>query len=160
MGILYGLNRRKGREMITVLEVAIAILTFESMPPKKLQKLCYYAYAWYLTLNKKYLFQGPFEAWIHGPVHPDLYQSYKEYGWMSIPQVSNKPDVVDDNIYEFLGFVYESYGEFSGDQLEAITHDEKPWVEARGSLREYEPSNNPINDTTIVDFYSQRLNGE
>lgn len=159
MAILYGLKRRKGKEMITVLDVALAMLTFESMVPKKLQKLCYYAYAWYLTLHNERLFRGPFEAWIHGPVHSDLYQLYKGYGWSSIPLESTKPSIITEDVYEFLGFVYESYGEFSGDQLEAITHDEIPWIEARGALREYEPSNAPLSDSTITNFYSQKLNG-
>lgn len=34
---------------------------------KKLQKLLYYAQAWYLVYNKKPLFNDDIEAWIHGP---------------------------------------------------------------------------------------------
>lgn len=156
MAILYGLNRKKGREMITVLDVAQAMLTLESMPHKKLQKLCYYTYAWFLTFNKERLFAGPFEAWIHGPVHPELYQAYKDYGWKPIDQVSSDSIVsVDDKTYDFVKIIYNAYGHLSGDQLEAVTHDEEPWIEARNGIPEYEPSQNAINDDTIIRFYKE-----
>lgn len=105
MAKVYGFDRenRKGREMITVLDVARAMLTFESMPHKKLQKLCYYTYAWFLTFYRERLFNGPFEAWIHGPVHPELYQFYKENGWKPIDQVSRESLAnIDEKTYEFL----------------------------------------------------------
>jgi len=44
--------------------------------------------AWFLTFYDAHLFQGPFEAWIHGPVHTVLYHTYKEYGWRPIEQVT------------------------------------------------------------------------
>lgn len=156
MAKVYGFNRenRKGREIITVLDVASAMLTFESMPHKKLQKLCYYTYAWFLTFYGEHLFSGLFEAWIHGPVHPDLYQVYKENGWKPIDQVSRDSLTnISAETYEFLGIIYGSYGGLTGDELEAVTHDEEPWTEARGGLPEYEPSQNPINEDTIIRFY-------
>lgn len=158
MAILYGLKRKKGRDMnnLTVFDIARAMLTFESMPHKKLQKLCYYSYAWFLTFYHERLFPGPFEAWIHGPVHADLYHSYKGYGWRYINQVSREslPNI-DEQTYDFLKVIYGSYGGLTGDELEAVTHDETPWVEARRGLPEYEPSKNPINDDTIIRFYKE-----
>ena len=35
----------------------------------KLQKLLYYVQAWSYGINKKSMFTGDFEAWIHGPVN-------------------------------------------------------------------------------------------
>lgn len=139
----------------TVFDIANALLTFESMPHKKLQKLCYYAYAWYLTFYNEHLFPGPFEAWIHGPVHSDLYHSYKGYGRRFIEQIPMSSMNLDTDTFEFLKQVYSSYGELSGDQLEAVTHDEEPWKEARWGLSEYEPSRNLINDHTIIRFYRE-----
>lgn len=46
----------------------------------KLQKLLYYAQAWYLV-NKgknKRLFIGKFEAWVHGPVNREIFNRFKE----------------------------------------------------------------------------------
>lgn len=43
----------------------------------KLQKLVYYAQAWYLAIYGQSLFDEDFEAWVHGPIIPSLYQKYK-----------------------------------------------------------------------------------
>ena len=68
-------------------------LSVSSMSNKKLQKLCYYAYCWYIVFYNdielitkenmgdiRVLCSEPFQAWIHGPVSPQLYQRYKSYG--------------------------------------------------------------------------------
>ncbi|WP_374049741.1 type II toxin-antitoxin system antitoxin SocA domain-containing protein [Paenibacillus larvae] len=38
---------------------------------------------------RKKLFDDNFEAWVHGPVNPQLYTEYREYGWQEIPQEIN-----------------------------------------------------------------------
>ena len=47
----------------------------------KLQKLVYYAQAWYLALHGKRLFPAEFQAWVHGPVCHSLYQRFRGYAW-------------------------------------------------------------------------------
>ncbi|WP_336507207.1 Panacea domain-containing protein [Paenibacillus larvae] len=61
-------ERAKTIQESTVYDVAKAFLHLESMTPKKLQKLCYYAYSFYLAIYEKKLFDDNFEAWVHGPV--------------------------------------------------------------------------------------------
>ena len=39
----------------------------------KLQKLLYYAQAWYLALHNEPLFPESIEAWVHGPAVPPVY---------------------------------------------------------------------------------------
>lgn len=108
----------------------------ESMSPKKLEKLCYYAYAWYITLNKKRLFNQHFEAWIPGPVNPDLFHKYREYGWNVIPQVPKLPIEIAENEYlcGFLEKIFESYGGFDAGELVYLTCQEDPWKNARKGL--------------------------
>ena len=60
--------------MSDIRKVAQYFLSKESMSHKKLQKLCYYAQAWYLANYGKPLMPNRFEAWVHGPVSPDLYR--------------------------------------------------------------------------------------
>ena len=60
-----------------ILDVARTFLYMDSMSHKKLQKLCYYAQAWYVTIKNKPLFEDDIEAWVHGPVVPSLYSQYK-----------------------------------------------------------------------------------
>lgn len=157
-------NRMKNRNNdITIFSVANTFLNMESMSPKKLQKLCFYAYAWYMTLNnKKKLFNEHFEAWIHGPVNPALYQKYREWGWNSIPREKKLPPEIADNpeISEFIQEVYDSYGHLDADQLEYLTHNEDPWILARSGLKPYETSTNQISDTEIYKYYSRSLENE
>ena len=87
-----------------ILEVADAFLYLDSMSPKKLQKLCYYAQGWYAGLTGRRLFTNELEAWIHGPVSPKLYEKYKMYGYENIPQ----KDVNTEDI-ELRGIVEQIY---------------------------------------------------
>lgn len=57
-----------------IFDLAKAFLYISSMTNKKLQKLCFYAKAWYLALYDENLISEPFEAWVHGAVQPSLYQ--------------------------------------------------------------------------------------
>ncbi|MGA1282896.1 MAG: Panacea domain-containing protein [Prochlorothrix sp.] len=94
----------------------------------KLQKLVYYAQGFHLALFDEPLFAEPIEAWTHGPVVPDLYRAYKEYGAGSIP----RPEEINFEIYtdeqqELLDEVYAVYGQFSAWKLRNMTHGEAPW---------------------------------
>ena len=101
-----------------ILEVADAFLYLDSMSPKKLQKLCYYAQGWYAGLTGRRLFTNELEAWIHGPVSPKLYEKYKMYGYENIPQKDvNTEDIELRGIAEQ---IYRIYGKLDGDELEQL----------------------------------------
>ena len=44
----------------------------------KLHKLLYYVQAWHLAFYGERLFDGGFQAWIHGPVNREIYDRFKE----------------------------------------------------------------------------------
>lgn len=123
----------------------------------KLQKLVYYAQAWHLAIKGKALFNEKIEAWIHGPVTPELYNSYKIYGFNVIdppklPKVDlDKPqrDLVDE--------VWQIYGGLSGRVLETLTHQEDPWIKARGNASPESPSNNTISLDSMRLYYRNLL---
>lgn len=94
----------------------------------KIQKLAYYAQGFSLALLGKPLYAQPIEAWMHGPVVPELYHAYKQYGTNALP----KPTDFDHGKFsedesELLDEVYKVYGQFSAWKLRNMTHDEKPW---------------------------------
>lgn len=155
----FGQVKNMSTSQITISSVAKAFLNMESMTPKKLQKLCYYAYGWYYALERKHLFANQFEAWIHGPVDPGLYNEYKEFGWREIDQEDFIPKEISENteVMEFLEEVYASYGDLDGNQLEYLTHRESPWLEARKGLKGYESSKNPIRDDIILEFFTREM---
>uniref|UniRef100_A9A7H7 Putative prophage protein (Ps3) n=1 Tax=Methanococcus maripaludis (strain C6 / ATCC BAA-1332) TaxID=444158 RepID=A9A7H7_METM6 len=137
----------------TIFELANWFLSKSSMTHKKLQKLCYYAVAWHYALYDKQLISNDtFEAWVHGPVSRELYEKYRGYAWNPIGQRSEAPNFdADDN--QYLEILYETYKHLDGHQLEARTHEELPWKEARKGLGELDPSNNIINPETMCNYY-------
>ncbi|MEH7116885.1 type II toxin-antitoxin system antitoxin SocA domain-containing protein [Neobacillus vireti] len=147
---------------VDVKDVAKAFLTIAPMTHKKLQKLSYYAYSWYYTLYGEKLFNNHFQAWVHGPVSPELYQEYKRFGWREIDMVDELPGDFEQEpeLISFIHEVYDSYGHLNGDQLEYLTHIEEPWKEARGNLGDLDPCTNVIKDETILRYYQKVLENE
>lgn len=150
--------------MYKVEDVAQWFLSRDKLTPKKLQKLVYYAYAWYLTLmnenvgeltNK--LFEEELQAWVHGPVVPHLYNLYRDYGYTEIDKAKDNSFLFDEDTLNVLEQVWEVYGEFNGNELESITHQETPWQEAREGYDLLEFCQEQISDETIFKYYIERL---
>lgn len=152
----FNINHSNNTEPSDIFALAKAFLSLSSMTNKKLQKLCYYAKAWYLALYDENLISEDFQAWVHGAVQPVLYHHYKDYGFSSIPQIhdtANIPEV-------FLSFskeIYDAYGHLTGDQLEELNHQESPWIIARGDCEPWETCTNIISETDMKSYYRSLL---
>jgi uncharacterized phage-associated protein len=132
----------------------------DSITHLKLQKLVYYAQAWSLVLLERPLFEEDFEAWAHGPVAPSLYGEHKGFGWDSLP-LPSVCNHLDDDAEELLTQVLDTYGQHSAKHLEALTHDEAPWTDARGDLAPEVASSSVISKESMHVFYTElykRLN--
>lgn len=145
-------------------DIADWFLTKDSMTPKKIQKLVYYAYSWMLTLCnddrdnlENRLFEEKIEAWVHGPVVPELYRLYASYGYNEIPKSNNREVEFNTEISNLLESVWEVYGSFDGNELESITHQESPWKKARVGYGPLDSCNENISDEEIFDCYIQRV---
>ncbi len=139
--------------IMNIYDLANCFLNKESMTHKKLQKLCYYYVAWgYALYNKAMITNPEFQAWVHGPVSKTLYSKYNHYGWNIIEQAECTIELNKEQLKLF-NSVWETYGDKCGDELEALTHDELPWKEARINLTDYEPSTNPISPKTMKSYY-------
>lgn len=127
----------------------------------KLQKLCYYAQAWHLAIENKPLMIAEFEAWAHGPVNRKLWEEYRDSSWNPIPFPTdfNESDYSKED-KEFLNDVWEVYGKFTAKYLENLTHQEDPWLEARGDTPEGEYCDTPISQETMGRYYTEYLNDE
>ena len=142
------LNRNNG----DIFDLADAFLGIASMTHKKLQKLCYYAKAWYLAIYDTNLIHENFEAWVHGAVQPDLYQKYKAYGFGYIPKLSDTTHVPEE--FPSVGReIYDSYGDLDGNDLERINHTETPWINARGGLKPWQGCNRIISEDDMKEYY-------
>lgn len=146
--------------MESIYEVARYFLNQDSMSHKKLQKLCYFAQAWYLANYGKALVPNRFEAWVHGPVCPDLYSKYRSWGWENIPKDNIKADFEEDDVRPLLNRVYSVYGDFDADTLESITHREEPWRNARKGYPASAYCRNPISIKDMKRYYGERIGKE
>lgn len=121
----------------------------------KVQKLVYYAQAWYLALYGKTLFDGDFEAWVHGPVNPTLYKRFRRFGWKSIDSTIEQP-TLDAQVHEHLEEVWEVYGGLSAWDLERLTHQEEPWQQPRVGLASDEYCDTAIDPAIMATYYRRQ----
>jgi uncharacterized phage-associated protein len=102
----------------------------EELSNLKLQKLLYYAQGHHLADTHQPLFSDAIQAWSHGPVVPDVYHEYKEFGSASIVLPDEDPftwDDVDAWTSQYLSAVWNTYGGYSAGWLRNMTHEERPW---------------------------------
>jgi len=118
----------------------------------KLQKLLYYAQAWYLALYDEPLFDERIEAWVRGPVVPPVYGEFKLNSWNPIQETPDKPSF-PPQVEAHLNEVMEVYGGYNALHLEQLTHREDPWNIARNGLPADEPSNNVISQEDMKMYY-------
>lgn len=163
---VYPFKTKEAAEMASVFDVAnyflsrVEVDSGSIITHLKLQKLCYYAQAWHLVFENKPMFREQFQAWAHGPVCPDLFTEYKEYGWQPIPPL----DIFDSSVIcpeeqETLEAVWEAYGQFDGKYLEELTHSEAPWIIARSGYLPGEACNVEITLESMKEFYTKLQNG-
>ena len=156
------LKMENDKNMLSVFDVANFFSAKEVMTNKKLQKLVYYAYAWYIALNNEdgnninnRLSENTiFEAWVHGPVCRKLWNSIQtNYGIVSKYEGKINP-LITGELEKFLNKIYKTFGKYTGDELEEMTHNEEPWKKARKNLAPSEPSSEPILEFDMFVYYN------
>ncbi|MGI9278210.1 MAG: Panacea domain-containing protein [Endozoicomonas sp.] len=119
---------------------------------KKIQKMVFYAQAWYLACYDEPLIPEDCEAWVHGPVYPKQYHRFKSYTWNPISLNPDKPDlpeIVEQHLIE----IYDTFASFTSYQLEMMTHQEAPWQDARKGLASDDFSTAIISKESMKHFY-------
>lgn len=144
-----------------ILDIASFFLSKESMTNKKLQKLTYYAEAWHQALiGGNLINDSEFQAWVHGPVSPVLYAAYRGHGWNNISEIDSPSVEFDEQTVELLESVWETYGDQDGNSLEALTHSEPPWRNARMGYADDENSKVSIDAEDMRKYYSSIYIGD
>lgn len=121
----------------------------------KLQKLCYYAQAWSLVWDEKPIFEEDFQAWANGPVCPKLFNKHRGIFILSDGELGE----YDANVFipdelETLAAIQDFYGDKSPNWLSDLTHQEKPWIDARKDCIQGEICTNEITKTSMQEYYS------
>lgn len=122
----------------------------------KLQKLIYYAQAWYLALYDEPLFDEEFQAWVHGPVQRELYDRFKNYRWNPIEENPDLPTLPDE-VVQHLDDILAEFGGYGAYELERMVHREDPWIKARKGLPPDEPSTTVISKHDMQEYYRSLL---
>jgi uncharacterized phage-associated protein len=118
----------------------------------KLQKLVYYSQAWHLVWEDEPLFTEKIEAWANGPVVRALYEHHRgKYTIASWPigKVSDLTASERASIDSVLKF----YGSRTGRWLSDLTHQERPWNQARTGLSPGGRSDREITPAMMADYY-------
>ncbi len=127
----------------------------------KLQKLLYYSQGWYLAIYDEVLFPEKFEAWVHGPVIPDIYQRFKKHRWNPIDEDIKEKDInLPEKVKQHLIEVFEVFGSETAWELERMTHRESPWINARVRLSPTEDGYIKIKETDMKDHFASLMDDE
>jgi uncharacterized phage-associated protein len=139
--------------MTTAHDVAAYILQKRGrMTAMKLQKLAYYSQAWSLVWDEKPLFRDRVEAWVNGPVVPNLYAVHRgQFDVKSWPK--GNPENLSKVQRETVDAVLEFYGTKSSQWLSELTHSEDPWKDARQGLSPMERGGNEITHASMAEYY-------
>ena len=126
----------------------------------KLQKLLYYVQAWSYGINKKSMFTGDFEAWIHGPVNREISNRFNPtkylYSEINLEDCRNKDVALSVEDTEFVDFILENYLKYSGAELERLSHTEMPWIKTRGDLGVNERCDEIIPSALMTEYYGTK----
>jgi len=123
----------------------------------RLQKLVYYAQAWSLAILDEEIFEDDFEAWVHGPVIPSLYEKYEGSNWNPIPRPTSEITLsINRRSREILDEVWDTYGQFSAKGLENIVRGEDPWIDARRGCNSGDFCREVISKDVIRAYYAER----
>lgn len=126
----------------------------EDITPLALQKSLYYVQGFYYAFYNKFLFEEDCQAWVHGPVYPDIYYRYRDFKLDPIACTAE----IDDSVFTsseiaVLDSIAKHLCCYSGKVLEKFTHSEFPWLSARGNLTEAELSDQIIRKEDIGRYF-------
>ena len=133
----------------------------------KLQKMLYLIQAFFLINSKNQCFIERIEAWDFGPVVPEVYRMFKQFGGGNIPPLSlsknkvtakkiplfyvkkKKTDcVISKDDQDKINIVIDKYAKYSATDLVDLTHHQKPWKDAYNKGR-----NTEIEIEAIKDYF-------
>lgn len=117
--------------MYSALSVAKYIIDYSTTDVSnlKLQKMLYFIQGFALAKLDRPLFPDEIEAWTYGPVVPNVYREYMQYGALPLRGVSVFSEQIEDpSIKNFLNSLIDSMSSYSASDLVKMTHvPESPW---------------------------------
>lgn len=136
---------------------------YGDMSHLKLQKLLFYCDAYCLAYFGEELVTDQFEAWVHGPVSRKVYNSLKDKSILYSDVAYSDTGVDVDAEFEKLSSdqkelitkVLVDLSMWKGMELEKATHEELPWIAARGNRGEADICHEHISKSLTQEFYAK-----
>ena len=157
--------------MYNVLDVCRYVINYSNdkdyiISNLKLQKILYFIQAYFLINKNNACFKEIIEAWDFGPVVPEAYHEYKQYGSGDIPTIKSyimfdekdiwnakriefKDTIIADEDKGLIERVVDKFADYSATDLVSLTHRQSPWIDA------YVPyQNNEITIKAIREYFN------
>lgn len=137
--------------MYDVLDICRYIINYSNLylngiSNLKLQKILYFVQVYFLKETKNPCFNNRIEAWDFGPVVPEAYHSFKQFGASNIPSISKyleydnniwnvktkyfDENVISSNDRQRINTVLNTFADYSATALVDLTHNQAPWRDA------------------------------
>ena len=129
----------------------------------KLQKLLYFVQAYFMLEKKDHApcFHEKIEAWDFGPVVPEAYQEWAQYGSCDIPMIESymvidkdniwnsyrvqyHDDVIDEDDKKLIDRVIDKFADYAATDLVSLTLCQRPWKDAYNPYQINEITTNAI----------------
>ncbi|RDC59402.1 hypothetical protein HME9302_00590 [Alteripontixanthobacter maritimus] len=121
------------------------------------QRMLYFAQAWYLANTGHEMFEEDFEAWGTGPVVPSVYERFEHMDAASLPDIENSRAITGSKL-EMLECIQRDYGCYMPFKLDELAKEPGgPWHEAREGLAPLAPSEKVISKKAMKAFYKKKL---
>ncbi|MDE5630532.1 MAG: DUF4065 domain-containing protein [Bacilli bacterium] len=140
-----------------IYQVALYIISkYEDTTNMALQKILYFVNGFSNKFLGSYLFNDLAQAWIHGPVYPDIYDSLSYFKYDTIN--SNKllcgyDYELSDEEKKYIDSVAPLFACYSGNCLRNMSHLTDPWIDARQGLKEDEPSERVLEKKDVEKYF-------
>lgn len=132
-----------------------------------LQKLLYFTHGLHLSTTREPLVDGYFEAWTYGPVHPNVYLTFKAAGSAPISWRATRSDystgrvlpiepVQDTGVVSLARRVVATLGKLSASRLVALSHvPGGPWHAVANEARTRPGRGMRISDMLISERFDR-----
>lgn len=141
-----------------LLTISYIFEQMKEVTPLALQKLLYFIQGIYMVLFEKPLYEEDCMAWVHGPVYEDVYDLFRDFKYNPIEDdrfaiFKDRFEELNEHEKKVINLVINTFGKYSGKVLEDITHEERPWKNARVGYEVSEPSREIISKDEIKNYF-------
>lgn len=151
------------QQLFSVSEKMLRVIAYifdrlEEVTPLTLQKLLYFSQGIYSAVYSKPLFAEDCQAWVHGPVYPEVYELFRDFKYNPIDDarfaiLQGTDAALTEEEKVVIDLVTDTFGMYGGKTLERITHNELPWRSARDGYGDGIPSHAVLPKEQIMQYY-------